>query len=399
MMKEFACLVCETLALELVHGFETLPRVTSDCKPFERGGRLFACGHCGAIQKTPDAVWLSEIDRIYRGYEIYQLSQGTEQLIFSGDGAAAARSNLLVDFMMANAKLPLTGRLIDIGCGNGAALANFSAALPRWELYGSELSDKGTDGLKRLPNFKQLFTVLLGQIPGTFNLVSMIHSLEHMLSPSAALAEAAGLLTGEGALLVEVPDVETSPFDLVVADHLMHFSVSTLGYLASQCDLRPSFLANTLLPKEITLLAKKGNSGNQTQLSLISPAAAERGKEVAEGTVKWLGEVVSTATAMADTGAPFGIFGTSISGMWRYGSLRHRVDFFVDEDTTRIGRKYEGKPIFNPQEAPAGSNVYIPLAPSIARKVVDRLSVERARFVAPPPFAGASAQSSRVQHR
>jgi len=394
MMKEFACLVCENLALEPVPGFEALPRVTSDCKPFERGGRLFVCDHCGAIQKTPDAMWLSEIDRIYRGYEIYQLSQGTEQLIFSGDGAATPRSNLLVDFMMAHAKLPSIGRLIDIGCGNGAALANFSAALPRWELYGSELSDKGAEGLKRLQNFKQLFTVLAGQIPGTFDLVSMIHSLEHMRSPSAALAEAAELLTGEGALLVEVPDVETSPFDLVVVDHLMHFSVNTLNHLAHRCDLRPSFLSNTMLPKEITLLANKGGRD-----LVLPPAAAERGKEIAEGTVRWLGEIVSTATAMADTGAPFGIFGTSISGMWLYGSLSHRVDFFVDEDTTRIGRKYEGKPILSPQEAPAGSNVYIPLAPSIARQVLDRLSAERARFVTPPLFAGVSAQTSQVQQR
>jgi len=149
-----------------------------------------------------------------------------------------------------------------------------------------------------------------------------------------------------------------------------------------------------VFPKEITLLGKK--SGRDLALPLT---AAERGKEFAEETVKWLGEVVSTATALADTGAPFGIFGTSISGMWLYGSLRHRVAFFVDEDTTRIGRKYEGMPILSPQEAPAGSNVYIPLAPSIARKVADRLSAERARFVTPPPFAGVSAQTSQVQQR
>jgi hypothetical protein len=80
------CIVCGVDRLEEVAEYNALPRVTSDCKPFAAGGRLFACRVCGSIQKLPDESWLADIKRIYKEYEIYHLSDGAEQLIFT-DGA------------------------------------------------------------------------------------------------------------------------------------------------------------------------------------------------------------------------------------------------------------------------------------------------------------------------
>jgi len=79
----FGCIVCGSARLEEIKEYNALPRVTSDCKPFAAGGRLFACHGCGGIQKLPDGNWLAEIERIYGDYEIYQLSDGAEQLIFT----------------------------------------------------------------------------------------------------------------------------------------------------------------------------------------------------------------------------------------------------------------------------------------------------------------------------
>lgn len=72
------CQVCGG-QLQKVDAYSHLPRVTSDCKPWPSGGTLALCVECGAIQKIPDAVWLDEISRIYKDYQIYQLSGGSEQ--------------------------------------------------------------------------------------------------------------------------------------------------------------------------------------------------------------------------------------------------------------------------------------------------------------------------------
>lgn len=376
----FPCRICGGHGLEPQNAFASLPRVTSDCKPWPAGGMLALCRDCGAIQKIPDEKWQDEIRRIYGAYTIYDLSEGAEQVVFTtASGEASPRSRVLVDFIARTVELPATGRLIDIGCGNGAALASFSKLLPRWELYGNELSDKALPELRKIPNFVALYgTADLEKVPGRYDLVSMIHSLEHMPAPLSTLKAAARLLEDRGALFIEVPDVESSPFDLLVADHLCHFSADTLRYLASRAGLTATTLTTTVLGKEITFLGRHGDEAAPRP----DPAAGFRN---AQATLAWLHAVLDRGRALSAEGT-FGIFGTSISGMWLYGAIGDRVDFFVDEDATRVGRRYDGKPILSPGEAPAGTTVYVPLTPAVSGKVVARLGGLAARFVAPPEW-------------
>jgi SAM-dependent methyltransferase len=376
-IDKFVCQVCSADRLETVDLYSELPRVTSDCKPWPAGGKMAVCHACGAVQKLPDAAWLADIERIYKDYQIYELSSGSEQAIFNGDGGSSTRSRLLVDFIKKSAALPPKGKVIDIGCGNGGALRTFSEALPDWRLYGTELTDASLAGLKSLPNFVQLFTGDQPDIRERFDLVTMIHSLEHMLEPSKTLKDAGDLLTASGSLFVEIPDVETSPFDLIVADHLMHFSRATLSLLVERSGFAVQVLRNNLLPKENTLLAGRG---------IVSPTRpdAATGIALVKRNLKWLHAVVELATRTASSNVSFGLFGTSISGTWLYGAMREKIDFFVDEDETRIGRSVDGRPIIAPAEVPKNASVFIPLIPSVAEKVIMRLEHYEGCFVAPP---------------
>ena len=102
-ISPFNCKVCETGHLEPIEGYAELPRVTSDCKPWPAGGTMCCCDACGAVQKLADEKWFDDIDRIYKAYQIYNLSGGAEQVIFSASGDAAPRSHTLVDFVVRNA--------------------------------------------------------------------------------------------------------------------------------------------------------------------------------------------------------------------------------------------------------------------------------------------------------
>lgn len=376
---QFNCQICGENALEIVEAYSKLPRVTSDCKPWPAGGKMTVCRTCGAIQKVPDQKWIEDINAIYAGYQIYDLSSGAEQVIFNSSGVSAPRSQTLVDFILKNVPIRDGGKLIDIGCGNGAALGTFSRALPHWKLYGSELSDSALPLLKRLPNFVELYTVEPNQIDDRFDVVTMIHSLEHMPDPGQTLRDAAKLLAPGGSLFVEVPDVETSPFDLIVADHLVHFSRDALGNLAARAGLSINVLRNDVLTKEITFLGTVGQPHASLRKSFDAVSLLKRN-------VDWLGAVVAAATEAASEGVPFGIFGTSISGMWLYGQLKDKVAFFVDEDVTRVNQTVEGRPIVSPQNVPAGAKVFVPLIPVVADKVIARLCPSQWQFVAPPPI-------------
>jgi hypothetical protein len=268
--------------------------------------------------------------------------------------------------------------LIDLGCGNGSALASFSRALPGWRFDASELSDRALPILKSIPGFETLYT---GRIQrDAYDVVSMIHSLEHYVSPHEALSEAAALLAPAGTLFVEVPDAETSPFDLLVADHRTHFTRATLGMLAARAALAPDYLDNNLLPKENTLLAHRAPRPGE------APADPGAGLEIVTRTLAWLEDVVEAATRLASRRSGIGIFGTSISAMWLYGALRDKVDFFVDEDRSRVGQDFEGRPIRAPEEVPGGAAVFVPLANTTAERVIARLSGGNGEYLAPPPM-------------
>jgi SAM-dependent methyltransferase len=378
MIGSFHCQICAADSPEEIAEYRLLPRVTSDAKPWPSGGRLSVCRSCGAIQKLPDQKWRDEAALIYRNYEMYHLSQGSEQLVFADSGAFLPRSERLVEYVAAQLKGSEGGKLIDIGCGNGEALTNFSRVLPDWKLYGTELTDRVLPSLQRLKNFAKLYTVSPGEIPERFSLVTMIHSLEHMPEPSTTLRDAAQLMAEDGTLFVEVPDIETSPFDLLVADHLMHFSRASLGLLADRCGLAPTMLANDLIPKEITFLARRGGGRGLK-------SAASSGVEIVRSTVCWLVGLMSQIRELSDKSA-IGIFGTSVAGMAFYGAFRERVQFFVDEDPSRIGRTYDGKPVMAPKDVPADVPVIMALPPNRAKKAAMRLASTGMRAVCPPPL-------------
>jgi SAM-dependent methyltransferase len=378
-MSNFSCQICDSAELEIFESYRTLPRVTSDSKPWPAGGELSVCHACGAIQKLPTQKWWQEATSIYNDYEMYHLSQGAEQLVFGDTGAIKPRSERLVEFVVDRSSLPGGGKLIDIGCGNGEALRGFSRLLPKWRLCGAELTDKALGELRQLPNFAILYTVAPDQIDERFDLVTMIHSLEHMPAPLTMLTQASGLLQPAGTLFVEVPDIETSPFDLLVADHLMHFSRSSLGVLAARAGVQVSMLRNDVVPKEITLFGGRGAAAP------VSPDPGQ-GVELARSRVAWLVGLMTQIETLA-TKSRIGIFGTSVAAMALYGAFRDRVAFFVDEDPARIGMTYQDTPVLAPHAASPDVPVIMALPPERARKAAERLADTGLRAVCPPPLA------------
>ncbi len=160
----FRCLICSEPDLQIVKEFSALPRVTSDAKTFAAGGTLSACANCGTVQKLPDQKFLDEIDGIYNSYNLYELAEGTEQVIFVG-GAPRRRSEILVDLIQQKFDYSKLAKVIDIGCGNGAALRTLSRRLPNTKLWGSELSDRNEASLHRSQISNHFSQPLSGTFP------------------------------------------------------------------------------------------------------------------------------------------------------------------------------------------------------------------------------------------
>ena len=359
-MISVPCHLCSG-PLTRIEGYARLGGVTSDCRPWPAGGDLACCDACGTVQKplTPD--WHDEAGRIYGGYRIYSQSGGREQKVFT-DGAGAARSV----------------RLLDIGCGNGGLLASAAARLPGWRLTGTELSDRHRAEIEAIPGVEAFHSGdgSLAAAEGPYDLVSLVHCLEHIPDPIGFLRGLAGKFAGGGHLVIEVPDFTRNPFDLLIADHCTHFSPAGLRHAAAEAGFAADLLSGEVVPKELTFIGHAGPAGGEAPLSASASAAAAR------AAVVWLEGVLRQAETLAAR-RPFGLFGTAIAAMWLEGCLPGRVDFFVDEDPDRVGGEIAGRPVLAPSGVPADAAVFVPLAPSVAAQVCARLGPA---FVAPERF-------------
>jgi SAM-dependent methyltransferase len=373
-----ACQVCGSERLRELVSFRELPRVTSDARPWPAGGRLACCEECGAAQKIVDDAWRAEIAQIYRNYELYHQSQGDEQPIFSGQSTGPQpRSALIIDYLDGALTLREDARVLDFGCGTGSALKTFSGRHPRWRLYGAEIRDDARERLAQLPNFVELYTCDLDAIDARFDLVTLIHSLEHIISPVDTLIELRRLIGDDGRVFVQVPDCAITPFDFVIVDHLTHFTVESLRRLGERAGYETVAAHDALLPKELSWIGKAVASRDRP-----AETPQKRMDEIC-AQVDWLNAQVRNSRELARSSANFGIFGTSISGTWLAGAVDDEVDFFVDEDPQRIGREHMGRPIIAPDNVAENSDVFVPLIPKVAAAVKSRLARQGVRYHAP----------------
>ena len=367
------CHICENGTVALVPEFSRLRRVTSDCRPWSPGGRLGACEACASVQTVVDAQWQSECREIYQSYAIYAQGGGAEQRVFdSSSGASASRSDQLLGRLAQVIEIPEQGRLIDIGCGNGGFLRSFSRRHPGWRLCGSEFDEKHRASIETIQGFEKFFSGAVRNLPGDFDVCSLIHVLEHIEGPLEFLRAVRSKLKPGGLLIVELPSYRQNPFELLIADHATHFEPATITSLLVDAEFESLQVTGDWIPKELSVVARPILSG----VERTRPTPQDH----LSSAVHWLAAVRLDAIEVARQSTSFGIFGTSIAATWLFSELEGEADFFVDEDQDRVGGRHLDLPIYRGSEVPAGSDIYVVLPPKISSAVAARLGSNSVRY-------------------
>lgn len=341
--------------LEVPHG------VTSDCRPFDGPVRMFCCQSCGACQAPVTRQWERQVAEIYRLYDTYAAAGGNEQRVAQDDGGMQARSTALV--AKVRSYLPLHGDALDVGCGRGSFLEALARELPDWGLYGTEFDARNLPLLQKLPGFRGLQTGELADLRGEFDLISMVHVLEHLQDPAGCVAQLRR--RGRGYLLVQVPDWQENPFALGIVDHATHFSKSVLASVVRAGGWEPRPGIGRAVAKELTLFAFVSSAASDSFVT--DGADPVREAMILRSRVDWLDRCLKAACHAAESSPHFGLFGTAIAATWLKSGLGDRVRFFVDEDPNRAGRTHLGLPIMRPEEVPDGADVFVGMAPSLSR--------------------------------
>jgi 2-polyprenyl-3-methyl-5-hydroxy-6-metoxy-1,4-benzoquinol methylase len=334
------------------------------------------------VQKIADAQWLREIGEIYGAYEMYHQSASNDQAVFDPvSGKASGRCEVLARRLLESGVLPQSGTLLDVGAGSGAMLGAFSLVCREWKLFGLDLDDRKEQALKAIPQFERLFTVPPEQLAQQFDLLTLIHSLEHFTQPLSMLRTLRDRIAPGGRLFVEVNNVDKTPFDLVVADHLCHFAPRSLSHMAARAGYKIEAARVDWVYKEISLLARV--DGQSSKADHDDPRQMI---DKIESNVAWLNSMLDHAREAAGKGE-FGIFGTSVAATWLASGLGDAVQFFVDEDPARESRLHLGRPILRPEQVPPGAVVYLAFVREVSAAISGRLADLPVIFAALPAQA------------
>jgi len=181
--------------------------------------RISRCRHCGLGYTLPRPVDLGR----YYGERYYGNRHG-----FTLRRCIKRRLGFVAAAMPAGE----TGRLLDIGCGDGSFL--LSAQSAGWEVMGTELNPGPAQslGLDVKESVERVETA------EGFDCITMWHTLEHMRDIPAMMVLLTRLLKPEGRLIIAVPDsggLQARLFrkrwlHIDVPRHLYHFDGGSLQY-------------------------------------------------------------------------------------------------------------------------------------------------------------------------
>lgn len=204
---------------------------------------LYGCSSCGAVSQVQERV-RERIDQFYPpGY--WWDDSGSFSVLERVYRESVVRFDQ-IRFLKSVYPDPHGRRLLDIGCGSGVFLK--LARDTGFDAYGLDSSQEAAECASReVPERVFLGTEedLIGS-GESFDLVVMLHVLEHVVNPFEYLKRVRGLLRRPGGLIVQVPNVESLQarllkdrwYGLDPPRHICNFSQYSLLYLLGRAGFR-----------------------------------------------------------------------------------------------------------------------------------------------------------------
>ena len=198
----------------------------------QRGIMIHICNGCGLTQSLPRA------DRVAR-----------RNAAVSGDAdwgnvryGKGFRTEACLALLRKRSDLSAPLRVLDVGSNRGAFARALLAEAKDAELTAVEPDERVSDSCASLPRTTLVRSRIEdAELPdGNFDVVHSCHTIEHLASPRAVLAEHWRVLKPGGLLILDAPNIAVIGGDDILEEwfidkHLYHFSAMTLAQLLDSC--------------------------------------------------------------------------------------------------------------------------------------------------------------------
>jgi 2-polyprenyl-3-methyl-5-hydroxy-6-metoxy-1,4-benzoquinol methylase len=335
---------------------------------------VYMCPSCFHVQKPA----LQSTDTYYdKDYRISLESDEFDQLYDKVENKCIYRTDYQAELVLNSVDVPFKARILDYGAGKASTLMKISALRPDLVPYVFDVSDTYKKYWQVLSREQQATYNIPRSWENAFSLVMAHFVLEHVEDPCRFFSNIADLLTDEGYLFFTVPNILTNPGDFIVADHINHFSFSSITTALKNTSLSIVTIDKSIFRGAIVCVAKLNVKSTPADHNDSSDFTGDISKIVRY----WLDfDRHLDRTAKRYMSASTAIFGAGVYGSYIAAKIKDSVLLrcFLDNSPHLINSRHMGFPVFAPHDMPEDIRViYSGLNPSIARRVLASLQKDR----------------------
>ena len=332
------CILCQHPSLHPVFKNQTGVSVSSDNKVVTKGFTVLQCQKCGHLQKKIDDIWQTGIGEIYQQYDPYHLSNGKEESYYHSHLNIDPRSEWI--YQQIKPRLSeSTMQWLDIGAGNGAFIRTVAQYRPHDQFYAQDLHSHHQATLEKIPGFQGFYQGELCNINQNFDVISLIHVLEHVLNPIEFLSSIIPLMHHQTQLIIQVPNIEGSYHDVFTYDHLSHFFPNRLKAL-----LDTLFQQVTYTPfkyqREMLFICQQPKKQSTPSIKFFSNSAQWQALE----------QSIQKVLQLKQHQIPAYLFGTAPPSLFWGHLLKSQLIGYLDDNEMKQGQLLDDRPILSRQE-------------------------------------------------
>ena len=357
-----ACCICQSNFGKPVYESSAPFSITSLCQVLEGRTRVWHCEECGHTQTAP----LPALEKFYaEDYHILTASEEEDQLYEVRGSEKIFRTEHQVATLLEKVNLPVNARVLDYGCGKASTLKGLCG---RRDDVVPFVFDVGEQYRPFWNDFVPATNQAISEVPvrwaGQMDVVLSFFALEHVTDPRAFVCAVHGLLKEGGAFYFLVPNIFANTADLVVADHVNHFSAQSLQRLLVDAGFNVREINGEAHNSALVVVAEKSEGvGVEAETKSISQSVHEMAAYWNE-----FGDRVSVFEKAGSEAAA--IYGSGFYGTFIHASLEQpeAVVCFLDQNPHRQQQVLLGKPIVSPEALPETvQRLYVGLNPRVAQ--------------------------------
>lgn len=337
------------------------------------------CKQCSHVQSQ----LIDDLSRYYDSdYNFHLGDADTDDLYTVHEGKTVYRAEHQLDVLRAAYDFDTPMRVLDYGCGKAATLHALTKAYDKVTPLVFDVSSAYTP-------FWDAFVAPHHQsahdIPedwaGTCDLIVSFFALEHVADPRYFAADVLRLLRPGGRVHLLVPNMYENINDILVVDHVNHFSPASLYRLFTEAGFDGVEVDMQAHKAALLLKARRPEMGNLADTADATGGdAAERETYVDKALdiaarCQVMFKTIDTLVAQI-VDKPVVIYGSGIYGMMILASIKNREQVlgFLDNNRFRQGGHLFGIPVCAPEDIPAEARaVLVGLNPKFAREIIGEM--------------------------